>query len=291
MIIFSHANSFPASTYGVLFKNLKSRGFTVKAIEKFGHDDKYPVTNNWPHLVQQLIDFTQAEVEKAGAPAFLVGHSFGGFVSLMAAAHAPHLASGVLLVDAPILGGWRATTLGVIKTAQLVGSVSPGAVSHRRRNSWPSQQAALEHFRGKKAFAKWDPQVLHDYIAHGTHDEDQGRRENEVSEETNLYSSYVVTKKRVLSFDRAIETAIYNTLPDNLDRLFRRHPIKCPVAFMGGLHSAEMKQVGMAMTEKITRGRVMMLDGSHLFPMEQPIATAAAIEASLLNMQRLHSLP
>ena len=291
LIIFSHANSFPASTYGVLFKNLRSRGFTVKAIEKFGHDDKYPVTNNWPHLVQQLIDFTQAEVEKAGAPAFLVGHSFGGFVSLMAAAHAPHLASGVLLVDAPILGGWRATTLGVIKTAQLVGSVSPGAVSHRRRNSWPSQQAALEHFRGKKAFAKWDPQVLHDYIAHGTHDEDQGRRENEVSEETNLYSSYVVTKKRVLSFDRAIETAIYNTLPDNLDRLFRRHPIKCPVAFMGGLHSAEMKQVGMAMTEKITRGPVMMLDGSHLFPMEQPIATAAAIEASLLNMQRLHSLP
>ena len=274
MIIFSHANSFAASTYGVLFKNLKSRGFTVKTIEKFGHDDKYPVTNNWPHLVQQLIDFTQAEVEKAGAPAFLVGHSFGGFVSLMAAARVPELARGVLLVDSPILGGWRATTLGVIKSAQLVGSVSPGAVSHRRRNSWPSQQAALEYFRGKKAFAKWDPQVLHDYIAHGTHDEGRGEE-----------------KKRVLSFDRAIETAIYNTLPDNLDRLFRRHPIKCPVAFIGGLHSAEMKQVGMAMTEKITRGRIMMLDGSHLFPMEQPIATAAAIEASLLNLQRLHSLP
>jgi hypothetical protein len=29
----------------------------------------------------------------------------------------------------------------------------------------------------------------------------------------------------------------------------------------------------------------MMLDGSHLFPMEQPLATAAAIEASLLNLQ------
>jgi hypothetical protein len=28
----------------------------------------------------------------------------------------------------------------------------------------------------------------------------------------------------------------------------------------------------------------MMLDGSHLFPMEQPQATAAAIEASLLNL-------
>ena len=270
LIIFSHANSFPASTYGVLFKNLKSRGFTVKAIEKFGHDSKYPVTNNWPHLVQQLIDFTQTEVEKAGAPAFLVGHSFGGFVSLMAAARAPELARGVLLVDSPILGGWRATTLGVIKSAQLVGSVSPGSVSRKRRNNWPSQAAALEHFRHKKAFARWDPQVLQDYIAHGTHDEGQGD-----------------DKKRVLSFERTVETAIYNTLPDNLDRLFRRHPIKCPVAFLGGTHSAEMKQVGMAMTEKVTKGRIMMLDGSHLFPMEQPLATAAAIEAALLSLQSL----
>ncbi len=268
LLIFSHANSFPASTYGVLFKSLRARGFTVKAIEKFGHDSKYPVTNNWPHLVQQLIDFTQAEVQKAGAPAFLVGHSLGGLVSLMAAAQAPALARGVLLVDSPVLGGWRATTLGVIKSAQMVGSVSPGAVSHRRRNSWPSQQAALEHFRHKKAFSRWSPQVLQDYIAHGTHDEGEGD-----------------DKKRVLSFDRAVETAIYNSLPDNLDRLLRRHPLKCPVAFIGGTQSAEMKQMGMAMTEKVSQGRIMMIEGSHLFPMEKPFATAAAIEAALLSLQ------
>jgi pimeloyl-ACP methyl ester carboxylesterase len=266
-IIFSHANSFPASTYGVLFKSLKARGFSVKAVEKFGHDSQYPVTNNWPHLVQQLVDFAQTEVETAGKPAFLVGHSLGGLLSLMAAARAPQLVRGVLLVDSPILGGWRATTLGVIKSAQLVGSFSPGAVSHRRRNNWPNQEAALEYFRSKKAFAKWDPQVLRDYIAHGTHDEDQGAE-----------------KKRVLSFDRRVETTIYNTLPHNLDALIKRHPLKCPVAFLGGIDSVEMKQVGMTMTERITKGRITMIDGSHLFPMEKPIATAAAIEAALLSL-------
>lgn len=267
VIVFSHANSFAASTYGVLFKNLKTRGFKVRALEKFGHDSQYPVTNNWPHLVQQLIDFTQLEVDKAGAPVFLVGHSFGGFVSLMAAALAPQLTRGVVLVDSPILGGWRATTLGVIKSAQLVGSVSPGSISRKRRNSWPSQAAALEHFRHKKAFARWDPQVLEDYITHGTHDEGEGSE-----------------AKRVLSFDRAVETAIYNTLPHNIDQLLKRHPLKCPVAFIGGTQSVEMRQVGMAMTEKITKGRLMMLDGSHLFPMEKPVATAAALEAALLNL-------
>ncbi len=137
LIVFSHANSFPASTYRVLFKSLRARGFTVKAVERFGHDPAYPVTNNWPHLVQQLVDFTRREVAKAGAPAFLVGHSLGGFLSLMAAARHPELARGVLLVDSPILGGWRASTMAVMKRTQLVGSVSPGA-----RQPRPAQQLA-----------------------------------------------------------------------------------------------------------------------------------------------------
>lgn len=263
LIVFSHANSFPASTYGVLFKSLRARGYTVKAIEKFGHDPKYPVTNNWPQMVQQLHDLAKRETDKAGEPAWLVGHSLGGFLSLMCAARHPELARGVLLIDSPILGGWRATTLGVIKRTQLVGSVSPGAVSRRRKNAWADADAVLAHFRHKKAFARWDAQVLADYVAHGTHEMDG---------------------QRVLAFDRDVETAIYNTLPDNLDRLLKRHPLKCPVAFIGGTRSEEMKQVGMAMTEKIVRGRIMMLEGSHLFPMEKPLATAAAIEASLRGM-------
>ena len=248
----------------MLFASLRKRGFAVRALEKFGHDANYPVSNTWPHLVRQLADFTGREVNKSGQPAWLVGHSLGAFLSLMCAARHPELARGVLLIDSPLLGGWRATTLGVIKTTQLVGAVSPGAVSRARRTSWPDADAALAHFRHKKAFAQWEPQVLQDYIDHGTHDEDG---------------------KRVLSFRREIETAIYNTLPDNLDRLLRRHPLKCPVAFLGGTQSAEMKQVGMAMTAQLVRGRIMMLDGSHLFPMEKPLATAAAIEASLRNLE------
>ena len=105
--------------------------------------------------------------------------------------------------------------------------------------------------------------MLHDYIEHGTVEQDG---------------------KRVLAFDREIETHIYNTIPDNLDRLFKRHPLKCPVSFIGGRQSVEMRRVGMSMTDQLTKGRTMMLDGSHLFPMEKPLVTAAAVEASLRNM-------
>jgi pimeloyl-ACP methyl ester carboxylesterase len=248
----------------VLFRNLRARGFVVKGVDRFGHDPAYPVTNNWPGLVQQLHDFAAHEVDKAGEPAFMVGHSLGGFLSAMCAARHPQLARGVLLLDSPLLGGWKAKALRAAKSTPLVGSLSPGAVSRKRKNSWPSKEAALEHFRHKKAFARWDPQVLADYIAHGTHDDDAGQR--------------------VLGFDRDIETRIYNTLPDNMDALLKTHPFRCPVAFIGGLQSDEVRQVGMAMTARITEGRVTMLTGSHLFPMEKPIATAAAIEAALLAL-------
>lgn len=277
LIVFSHANSFPASTYAVLFRSLRARGFNVRAVEKFGHEPAYPVTSNWPHLVQQLADFAGPEIERHGQPAWLVGHSLGGFLSLMCAARHPalggHGVKGVLLLDSPLLGGWRARTVALAKHTQLVGSISPGKISRKRRNTWPSAEAALEHFQHKKAFARWEPQVLRDYIEHGTVD---------VQTPNGI--------QRMLAFDRDVETAIYNTLPHNLDRLLRRHPLRCPVAFIGGTQSQEMKQVGMSMTLKVLGknpgDRLQMIEGSHLFPMEHPQDTAALIEKALRAMDR-----
>ena len=271
LIVFSHANSFPASTYGVMFKSLRARGFKVRALEMLAHDPALPVTSNWPHLVQQVANFAEEQVRAENEPAWLVGHSLGGFLSLMCAARHPQLGGfplrGVLMLDSPVLGGWRARTVALAKHTQLVGSISPGKISRRRRNSWPDAQAAFDHFASKRMFARWEPSVLRAYIDHGTRDHD-GRR--------------------VLCFDRDVETRIYNTLPHNLDRLLRRHPLQCPVGFIGGTESLEMKQVGMAMTHKLVSAqhpeRMAMIEGSHLFPMEKPTETAAAIDAMLRTL-------
>ena len=167
------------------------------------------------------------------------------------------------MLDSPVLGGWRARALGLAKRGGLIRRVSPSAVSHKRRKHWTSVQDALAHFQSKTAFALWDPQVLRDYIEHGTHDE---------------------SGQRTLSFDRRVESAIYNTLPHNLDRLLRSHPLHCPVAFIGGTESREMKQVGMHMPRKLARGRITFLPGTHLFPMEAPLVTAAAIDNAITRL-------
>ena len=45
-----------------------------------------------------------------------------------------------------------------------------------------------------------------------------------------------------------------------------------------------MKLAGMEFTKRITKGRITIIDGTHLVPMESPLATAAAVEAAILNM-------
>jgi len=270
LVVFSHGNSFPASTYRVMLDQLRARGFAVEALEMFGHDPRYPVSSNWPNLVQELIDFVQPIAARYGQTPFLIGHSLGGLLSLMAAARVPELARGVVLLDSPVVGGWQARVVQVAKKIPLVGRFSPGAVSRKRRFQWPSVAEAKAHFVGKRAFAQWDARVLDDYVLHGTVDEPGSHG-----------------TRRVLKFSREVETRIYNTIPDHLPSLLRRQLLRCAVALVAGLESREMRLAGASLTDQVIRGRKILIDGTHLFPMEKPIVTAACVEASLLNLMSL----
>ncbi|MCB1997375.1 MAG: alpha/beta hydrolase [Burkholderiaceae bacterium] len=261
-LVFCHANGFPAGTYRTLFERWRAAGWHVLAPEKFGHDPRYPVSSNWPHLRDELVDFIR--VHTAGRPVYLVGHSLGGYLALLAACHRPDLTRGVVLLDSPVVGGWRAHSIQVVKATGLIGRVSPGKVSKTRRERWPSRDAALAHFAAKPVFARWAPGVLADYIAAGTEPAPEGGVQ--------------------LAFRRNVETHIYNSLPHVFDRVLHRHPPQCPVAFIGGTQSTEVRQVGLATTRAVTRGRLRWIEGSHLFPMEQPLVTADAVNAELQSM-------
>lgn len=258
-IVFSHANGFPAGTYRVLFEAWQAAGHPVAAIERFGHDPRYPVSSNWPRLRDQLVDFIQAQ--GGGAAVHLVGHSLGGFLSLLAASRAPTLVRSVVLIDSPLVAGWRARGLQLAKLTGLMARVSPGRVSARRRWQWPSPEAAWSHFASKSNFARWDERVLHDYVRCGTEPDPAASAPGGVR----------------LSFDREVETRLYNTLPHHMGALLRRHPLRCPVGFVGGTHSVELRQAGLAATQALTRGRVVWVEGSHLVPMERPERVAQAV--------------
>lgn len=271
-IVFSHANGFPAGTYRLLFEAWREAGYRVLALERFGHDPARAVTNNWPHLRDELLAFVAAEAP--GQSLHLVGHSMGGYISLLAACRKPGLAQTVTLVDSPVVGGWRAHTLHMAKLSGLMQRMGPAHVSIKRRQHWPSRTAALQHFQSKRAFALWDPRVLQDYITAGLEDD-----------ETNAPGAVR------LAFHRDIETRVYNTLPHHLPSLMQRHPPRCPISYLGGTRSTEGRQAGLAATRRVVGERLAWLEGSHLFPMEQPESTAAAVLQLIDNACATRNVP
>jgi pimeloyl-ACP methyl ester carboxylesterase len=259
-LVFSHANGFPAGTYRVLFDAWRAAGLRVEAVERFGHDPAFPVTSNWPHLRNQLIQFVEG---LDAGPVYLVGHSLGGLLSLLAASRRPDLAKGLVMLDSPVVMGWRAHSLQVVKRSGLLPRISPGKVSQRRRHQWPKREAVYQHFKPKTAFARWDDRVLRDYVDCGF-DEVDGTVQ--------------------LGFSRDVETHIYNTLPHHLGRLMRKHPPRCPVGFIAGTQSVEMRQGGMDGARALAGPRLVKTVGSHLYPMEQPDHTAALVLDLLRDM-------
>jgi pimeloyl-ACP methyl ester carboxylesterase len=255
-LVFSHANGFPGGTYRVLFEAWRNAGFDVIAPEKLGHDPAHAVTSNWPRVRDELVAYIEAHATEK--PAHLVGHSLGGYLSLLVASRRPELARSVVLLDSPVVTGWRAHSIRVAKATGLMKRVSPGKISHRRRWQWSSVDDAYKHFAAKSTFARWDPRMLRDYVTTGT----------ELDPATGGVR---------LAFDRGIETRLYNTLPHNMGALLARHPVKCPVSFVGGTQSTEVRQVGMAATRALTHGRIEWVAGTHLFPMEKPALAAAAV--------------
>jgi pimeloyl-ACP methyl ester carboxylesterase len=225
----------------------------VVALDRFGHDPAYPVTSNWPKLRDQLIHFIEREVPAAEGPPVLVGHSLGGLLSVLAASKRPDLARALVVLDSPIVTGWRAHSLRAIKAAQLLPRISPGRIAQRRRYEWPSREAVKTHFARKQVFARWDARVLDDYVASGFTEADG---------------------KTVLAFQREVEARIYNTLPHHIGATLKRHPLRCPLAFIAGTQSVEMRQGGLETSRALARERFVWIEGTHLYPMEKPDATA-----------------
>ena len=260
-LVFSHANGYPAGSYRQLFDLWRAAGWRVAAVEKFGHDPHYPVTSNWPRLRDQLIDFIEAQ--QCG-PVFLVGHSLGGLLSLQAACKRPDLALGLILLDSPVMTGWRAHSVQMLKLSGLIQRVSPGRISRTRRHEWPSRKAATEHYGAKAIFARWAPGMLADYMAAGTRRQDN---------------------KTVLNFEREVETRIYNTLPHHLGTVLKRHPPHCPIGFIAGTRSVEIRQGGLETSRKLAGERFRWIEGTHLYPMEKPAETAAMVLELLTSMK------
>jgi len=254
---FSHANGFPAPCYAAMLAPL-AHHFRIGWIEALGTDPRYPPTEGWPHLIEQLIDTVEREYH--GEPVCGVGHSLGAYLSFLAAARRPELFRAIVMLDAPILGTLQGRGLGAAKRLGIVDRVTPAGMTRERRQEWPSREEALAHFRSRRLFRDFTDECLEDYVRHG-----------------------LVGKpgRYTLRIDPEIEYRIYRTFPHDMRRQLRA--LTVPAGFIGGVDSEVLRRVGMG-AMRGPRFVKLRVPGGHLFPFEHPRVAAAAVEELLVRL-------
>ena len=251
IIHFAHANGFPAKTYNKIFSLLKD-DFKINYLTRHAHNPIFPVTDGWNRLADELREEIKSRYDQ---PIIGIGHSLGGILHLLVSVENPELYKKVILLDAPIISRLSSAGLRFLKMTKQMKNSPLVKLTRFRKANWKTRVEAFEHFKKKEKFAKFDEDVLRDYIEHGT------------IETENNYK---------LFFDPQIEAEIYKTLPHNLPKL--RGKLKVPTDYIGGTDSNEAKRARLGFMRKNFPITFHFIKGSHLFPFENPAETARLIK-------------
>jgi pimeloyl-ACP methyl ester carboxylesterase len=227
--------------------------FRVSWTEAIGTDPRYPPTEGWPRLVEELI-------ESIKEPVYGVGHSLGGYLNFLAAVRRPELFRAIVLLDAPIIGPFRGSMLGATKHLGIVDRVTPAGATRDRRSTWQTREEAKAHFGTRPLFKNFTDEALDDYVNHGL----------------------VGSGGRLrLKIDPLIEYQIYRTIPH--DKMRRLRELRVPAAIIGGADSDVVRRVRLAGMHP--RFRLRKVPGGHLFPLEHPREAATSIAQVLAELE------
>jgi len=258
IIHFAHANSFPASVYAKLLDALAT-DYQLGWQDTIGHDPRYPVSDGWPHLVDEIIHYIE---QHYATPIIGVGHSLGGFLLFYAAIRRPELFKALVILDSPLMGPRRSWSIWLAKKLGFIDRITPGGNTLRRRDNWASVAMMQDYFARKPAFARFDPDVLADYALHGSEDNGSGGRR--------------------LKFRPQVEHQIYCGLPHDVPRY--RGRLQVPTAFVAASQSDVLHPADIRFMQRHFGMQIHQQQGSHLFPLEQPLATAATIRRVIAGL-------
>lgn len=246
---FTHGVGFPSRSYQPFFDELAKHDHTVDCIDVVGMNPKYPITNNWPHLVEELADEIRS---RHNAPVVGVGHSAGGLLTYVAARKYPELFSQIIILDSPIINGPQNILWWLFKKLGISDLVTPAKYSKHRRTHFESVEQIHELHTSRLlrniSDASFAAYVKHGFVPHG----DDGF---------------------TLAIPLETELALFRNSPDDLWKY--RSPLTMP-----GIYISAEKGEFATFAQRLCRQAEMdydVLKGGHMFPMETPKESAEFI--------------
>jgi pimeloyl-ACP methyl ester carboxylesterase len=252
---FAHANGFNGETYRSILAPLTHR-FHVFACDQRGHGSStLPPTpglaKDWTVFRDDLLFYLDVISQDS---IILSGHSMGATVSLMAAAAAPDRVRALVLFE-PVLVGPDARS-----HAQMRANPGPdlATLALRRRDTFPSFDAAFNAYRGRGIFKNWPDALIEDYLHGGL--------------------KRAIGGTLQLACPREWEAEAFRETPLGASRFAR--DVRCPITIVvGTVRSTSFDSEIEALVALKPETRVVRAEGtSHFLPMERPELVRAEIE-------------
>jgi pimeloyl-ACP methyl ester carboxylesterase len=256
LIHFAHGNGFPALCYKQMLDSLQDK-FDYCFIDRVGHDPKFPVSDNWYNLVLELIESVKKQADR---PVIAVGHSLGGVLSLLAAIEQPKLFKKVIMLDSPLIGGFKSSMVRLAKALGIIDRITPAYRTQGRRAYWNNHEQLLNYLKTRDLFKTFTNECLNDYISYGLDHKDDGY---------------------YLRFDRHIEYEIYRTIPHVIPNY--EGGLLTPTTLIYGDTSSVVGKLDLSYMRKSFNIECIKTCGTHLFPMEYPEVAAQLIVDVITN--------
>ena len=251
-VAFAHANGFPPGSYRQFLAELSDR-CTIKAYRQRPlWDSKPPPRNlNWSLFAEDLVEFLRHQFDE---PVWMMGHSLGGAVAIIAAARHPELFRGLILIDPVIFHSCRTLGTKIIPHSRLQQMPNVKRALGRPHH-FESFEVAFDFYRDKRAFTNMSDAALWDYV----------RASKVPIEEGGV----------ALAYPGRWEAGVYASPAWMWPRIIR---LKLPTL---GLVARESDVLSRSVVTRWRRlqssAEIQLCPGGHLLPLERPQETAGRV--------------
>jgi pimeloyl-ACP methyl ester carboxylesterase len=207
---FAHANGYPSGCYGSFlkpfFKDYRVIGMHARPLWNIKHASAF---SNWKKFADDYINFCE---EQALYDIVGMGHSMGAISSLIAAHNKQGLFKKLVLID-PVITPPHFEKVSLLPFF-LAKRFNPMVkIALRRKNHWDSKEEAIEYFKSKKTYRRFDEDSFGDFIEHGLCQKDGKWR---------------------LTYPRELEAKVYSSVP-SVWHILKNPP--CPLIILRAEYS------------------------------------------------------
>jgi len=194
LLHFVHGNGFCGMAYWPMLRHLHEQ-YDLCLHDAQGHGDSddgdhFPGWNLTAERIATVIQ--QRRKEWGDRPVVGVGHSFGGVVTLLAAAKYPQLFDAVVLLDPVLFPRFLVWGMGAADVVGLLRSHPMATRARRRRHLWLNYNETWKYFYQRGIFKGWSDEALEAYIQHAMNHHPDGTLSLKCPPwlEAEIFSSY-----------------------------------------------------------------------------------------------------